>query len=402
MTGKVRLTFCFKHFYPSNIPYCHILKDIIDACDIKNYSVNVVTSKKYTGKEQHVLSDYFTEKKVKPTLLKVTKNSKISNLLFPFSTFFHLLFHGRGVVIVPSTPPVLMGFSACLAKKMSFSRFEYIYHCQDIHPEALELSGIISKGLPYKFLLFLDKLSVKNSKSSIVLSQDMKSTLQKRFENKLNNISIINNFMPSVYENSLTVETKTIRSTHKPNDIIFVFAGNLGVFQNLENLLEAFLKLTPEDNIYLYFIGDGKMKSKLMNTSNEYSLMKRNIIFLEKMDSSLIASFISTADYGVVSLSEGLLDVAYPSKILTYLNLGLPLFLSGGAQTNLYSEIQKNDLGIATESSSAGAIYEGILLAKKNQKMQLYKQQNIKTYYQEYFDKDDLITKLMGVIDATT
>ncbi len=83
-------------------------------------------------------------------------------------------------------------------------------------------------------------------------------------------------------------------------------------------------------------------------------------------------------------------------------NLGLPLFLPDGTQTNLYSEIQKNNLGIATKSSSASSIFEGILLAKQNQKPKLYKQQGIKKSYQENFFKDYLITKLMGIINAST
>lgn len=283
MTNNKEITFCFESFYPSNLPYCHILKDMIEESCNKGLSVKVITPHKKNPQEQKLMNDFFIEKEIEPILFKFSKNLTITRLLFPLFVFTHLLFKSRGVVVTPSTPPVLMGFITFLAKRLSFSRFEYVYHCQDLHPEALEISGLISNKIIISFLTFLDKITIKNAKENIVLSQDMKNTLVHRTEVNPNNISVINNFIPSAYTNNKKTLTKTIRASHSKNDLIFVFAGNLGAFQNLEMLLLAFLNLDKRYKAFLYFIGDGKEKENLMSIlANHQSEMKSNIFSLTK------------------------------------------------------------------------------------------------------------------------
>ena len=311
MTGKKEMIFCFESFYPSNIPYSHILKDIVEECCNRGYLVRIITTYNYNEKEQKKMLDFFDSKSIKYALFKMGASPKVNNIFFPVFVFIQLLIHGKGVAVITSTPPVLMGFSAFLAKLFSFSRFNYVYHCQDIHPEALEISNKINNKVIINLLRFLDSITVKYAKNNIVLSRNMKRTLNSRNKGS-NNISIINNFIPSAYDHSeaSATESRVIRDNHTKDDLIFVYAGNLGAFQNLDTLLEAFLEFDDTHRVFLYFIGEGKVKNTLLNTLSNYTSRKKNVIFLEKMDSEDIINYIEGADYGVVSLSEGLLDVA--------------------------------------------------------------------------------------------
>jgi len=401
MTGNKNLTFCFKEFYPSNIPYSHILYDIIEECCDKGFDVKIITLHHSDKNKQKKMLSFFKQKKIKASLCKSSNNNMFNDILFPLHTFFHLILYGKGTIIVPSSPPVIMGFSVFLARILGFFRFEYIYHCQDIHPEVLEITKIISNKFILKGLCFMDQLTVRYAKRVITLSVDMKKTLRQRNTHISNNIVTINNFVPNAYcSNPLhwRESDATIRTNHYNSDCIFVFAGNLGVFQNLETLLEGFLSISISTNAHLYFIGEGKIKEQLIHKNNSHtSEMRKNIHFLDKMNAKTVIEFISTADYGIVSISNGILDVAFPSKILTYLSLGLPIFLCGGENSKIDNEINSNHLGISINKNTTSSIQNGIEKAIKNK--DLYKKQNIQNYYNRKYNKKKTLVSLIEAIE---
>jgi glycosyltransferase involved in cell wall biosynthesis len=401
MTGSKNITFCFEDFYPSNVPYCHILKDIIEECSHQGHQVSVITSSKQDMEEKNLMLQFFSNNAIKSKCINAIKSKKLNSIWFSFRVFFYLLFHGKGTLVIPSTPPVIMAFSVFLARYLGGLRFDYIYHCQDIHPEALVISKNIQSKLILKILSSLDKLNVKFAKKNIVLSEDMKNTLLQRYTKFPSNICIHNNFIPSAYLNKKKSadSKKSIRDNHSKSDIIFVFAGNLGAFQNLEMLLESFLRLRPYHNAYLYFIGDGKLKEKLKSDLNSTeSEMKGNIIFLNSMKSDEVTQYISKANYGVVSLSANLLQVAFPSKISTYLNIGLPLLLCGGKGSQVDKEIIKENLGISIDGSSVEKIKTGLITAINQNEFFNEKHQHISNYFTNNYDRKKLISNLVEEI----
>jgi len=397
MTGNKSLIFCFEDFYPSNIPYNHILKDIIEECCRRGeYSVEVITSFKPDPKEQSQMLNFFEANNIESAQFK--SMNKFKSIFFSMRVFFYLLRHGKGTVIVPSSPPVIMGFSVFLAKYLGGSRFNYIYHCQDIHPEALVISNHIKNTLLVNIMKYMDNFTLSYAKNIIVLSEDMQITLEKRKNKPLNNLSIINNFIPSAYSSSLSLqsESKTIRSNHKKDDIIFVFAGNTGAFQNLEMLLEGFLNLDLNEHCHLYFVGEGKVKNILIQQSlNHSSKMKVNVHFLDKMDSQDITHFISEADYGIVSISDELLDVAYPSKIATYLSLGLPLLLCGGVLSKIEDEVNNESLGVSISGKNVDTIKKGFEDAIQRCDFFKSRHADIKNYYNLSYDRKKIISNII-------
>ena len=399
MTGKKELIFCFEDFYPSNIPYNHILKDIIEECCYRGYSVKVITSYKDDEKEHRTMVDFFDKNLIKSSFLKIGGKSRLRKVFFSVHVFFHLLFYGKGTVVVPSTPPVIMGFSVFLARLLGFFRFSYVYHCQDIHPEALVISSSIKNPIITRILYGMDRLTVKYAKKAIVLSRDMESTLLKRYHKQPSNISIINNFIPSAYCQPLISASKceTIRDKHHENDTIFVFAGNIGEFQNLEILLKGFLQLDSNIKAHLYFIGEGKVKSKLVQIiSGDISKTRYKVHVLDKMNSKEITRFILGADYGIVSISEGLLDVAYPSKIATYLSLGLPLLLCGGKESGIEKEVNENNLGVSIAGENIETIQEGIQVAIESSIFFRNERQKIKLYYDTNYDRTAILSSFIS------
>ncbi len=396
MTGKKEISFCFVESYPTNLPYAHILSDFIDDYVSRGYNVTLFTKNK-SKQEKQQLYQRNKSNKIHYAFSPLTGFHKLDTyILYPLFIFLKLLFNKRqGAVIIPSTPSIIMGLSAALAKRLRPSAFKLIYHCQDIHPEALVFASILRSKIFISLLKSLDNFTLSQADKVIVLSKDMQKTLIARKVMDKNKLKIVNNFVPSAYiENkSKQQKVKNIRHNIPSDGVVFVFAGNLGRFQNLDSVVQGFLQC-KNNKVWLIFIGDGCAKQELMQkVSLSDKQSNKNIIFINKMAGNRIASFIKDADFGLVSLSPSMLDAAYPSKIPSYLSVSLPILLVADKNSTLSRFIIEKQFGIVCSADSIHAITTAFTQAV-NQLCQ-YKQQKAARYraYQYEFNQSKLIQK---------
>lgn len=100
---------------------------------------------------------------------------------------------------------------------------------------------------------------------------------------------------------------------------LFMYAGNLGELQNLDNLLQAFLEV-PQAHLVL--VGSGVARERLMRQAGEAP----NITFVDRQPLDQIGRYIAASDIQVVSLEDSpLLRVTMPSKVQTSLASGRPI-----------------------------------------------------------------------------
>lgn len=251
------------------------------------------------------------------------------------------------VVLANVHPPVLMGWALRIIER--FTGLRFILHVQDIHPEASQAVGAMNAGLLSRFLRSSDSVTCRNAWRLIALSNDMARTLRKRpnCEN-LDSIRIINNFPLELFNQgdsaALAAVAAPMPSDGDERPFVVLFAGNLGRFQSLPRLVEAaqFLRDTP---IEIVFMGTGAVLSQLKHRARELQL--DNVRFTGQKPVEVAFAAMQAADLGVVSLSQGVCRVAYPSKSMTYLAAGLPLLALVEDDSDLAIEVRQHRLGYA-------------------------------------------------------
>ena len=219
-----------------------------------------------------------------------------------------------------SIPPVIQGASASLIARIFDAKL--LYHIQDIYPELASHMGYLKPGNPlYKLLALIERSTRRRADRIITLSQDMANKVS-NLTGKDNNIRIINNFGLQSFDTPANAEIlppSDTQSKAKDDKVNFIFAGNLGLFQKLENVIDA-MHLAKRDDAMLTFMGEGKaldmLKWRSQNTDN--------IHFLAHRPFEQARQEIAKADVGIVSLEAGVYQYAFPSKTLTYWDLGLP------------------------------------------------------------------------------
>ena len=237
------------------------------------------------------------------------------------------------LVYVTSNPPVIIPFFVFIF--CYFTKSKYIYHVQDIHPEASSIVFKMPKILIY-LIISIDTLTLKNAELVITLSKDMKATLLKR--EKALSIRLLQN--PAIVN-------KTNMTLPKTNGAIF--CGNAGRLQNIDILLDAIeIFLGKDDSDFIFgFVGRGVFSSRLSLLSEKYKRFK----YYGYVSAEEALAISTEYKWALLPIRGEVLQYAYPSKIPTYISAGCQIISITSGDTELAREIHSNDLGFNVEAN---------------------------------------------------
>ena len=179
----------------------------------------------------------------------------------------------------------------------------------------------------------------------------------------------------------------------KNQEIIVLFGGNMGVPQQLENIVFMAENLQCDKNIKFIFIGSGTEKEKLKKMILDKKIS--NIEIKDFVPRDEYENIIKTADIGIISLNRNYTVPNFPAKVTGYCKLGLPIFasLDQCSYKFLGNFIERNNLGVVTESGNIEQMKDDFLKMIKNLKN--YKSENIQNVYKKEFDIEKAYNTIM-------
>ena len=221
------------------------------------------------------------------------------------------------LITVTTIPPVIMGVAARTIRRLT--GIPYIYHCMDLYPEVAELAGLAPHRQLTRLARRLDTTTCRRAAAVVVLSEDMRATLLARGLDG-DNIVVCNNF--AVLEDADEPVADVL--PEDPNRFRITFAGNLGRFQGLDDLVDAAHRIAPQHpELDVVFIGAGVSRAALQTRAG--ALLGQQIHFIDHQPVAGAALALAHSQLAVVSLRPGIYRVAYPSKTATCLAAGCRL-----------------------------------------------------------------------------
>lgn len=273
----------------------------------------------------------------------------LNSVLFILLAAFNVLFSRRVDAVWSSTiPPIFQALALRIVSRLRGAAF--VYYPQDIYPEIATAMAMMKPGRLQKVLARVDTWTLDRADAVVTLSDDMAAVIRVRGANPPL-MKVIRSFSPDEAE----------RPPARPpaaGPKRFVFAGNLGRFQNLDALVEAFLAVDPQVAV-LDFLGDGREKANLVAMVEKSGA--RHIRFHDYLPSRDAFDFVAGCDVGVISLSPEIYKYAFPAKTYTYLGAGLPVLALVERESELAALVEKRGIGLAVAfEEGAGAISEAI------------------------------------------
>lgn len=349
----MNLLLVHRYFWPDTPPYASMLRSIAESAVADGNAVTVFTAQpSYGGTQLHspaprqetIAGVHVERTPLLSERKEQTMRRGLNLLLFAAKTFVHILRNREAdVVMAATTPPILVSLAAMLGSRIIGA--SYVYHMQDIYPEVLAND---SPSLAYKLLRRLDAITTSRADRVVVLSEDMAQTVGSR-PGKSPRVSIINNFLPDASHSAPGEKDETGPSQFSNDGSLqVVFAGNLGRFQGLEEVIRAFHILQKLGvPCHLVLLGSGIAEDDLRAAAGP--LLDRTVFMPGRVSQHEAEQIVAASDLALVTLQRGLIRAAYPSKTMTYLSVGTPVLAAVERDSELATMLRDEKIGFSCD-----------------------------------------------------
>lgn len=248
-------------------------------------------------------------------------------------------------VVIYSTPPITF-YKAIKYVKKRDSALSYLL-LKDIFPQnAIDL-GILSLKSPiYRF--FRNK-----EKKLYELSDCIGCMSPKNKEYILNHNDIKPESKIDIAPNSIKAEIKSIsleekralrEKYHIPiNKRIFVYGGNLGKPQGVDFVLQCLKATKYDENKYFLIIGGGTETARLKKIINIEKI--ENVSVRDPLPKEEYETLVKCCDVGMIFLDYRFTIPNFPSRLLSYMQAGIPVLSCTDPNTDVGEYIEQNKIG---------------------------------------------------------
>lgn len=248
---------------------------------------------------------------------------------FALATFLSLFLRRPRVVYVATDPPLLVPFVVMIYCWLT--KTKYVYHVQDIHPEA---TNIVLK-LP-KFLLCIlskiDSVVVSRAEIVITLTDEMVQSLKSRVSN-LGEVKLISNPAAPLPD--------TLDCWNKYD---FSFVGNAGRLQRIDLLIASITEyLVDGGTASFIFAGAGVKSSELTELAQQYPA---NVSYVGKVPVSQASQITQSSKWAILPIDDEVCRFAFPSKAATYALSNATILVICGAETSVAQWVTVHQLGV--------------------------------------------------------
>jgi colanic acid biosynthesis glycosyl transferase WcaI len=272
-----------------------------------------------------------------------------------FSALWTALSLPRQDVTVALTDPPIIGLAALAARP----RHGMVFFCQDIFPEVASLLEDFRSRSVNAILEWLNRLLVRRAARIIALGDTMAARLVHGKGADPAKVTVIHNWadiaaiVPSSKKNAFSAQYGLDQR------FVVMHAGNVGLGQNLDVVVDAAALLQDRDDIVVLFIGDGNRKPALEAAVRERGL--KNVRFLPFQPREQLRWTYASSDVCLVSLKPGLSGYIVPSKVYPILAAGRPFIAAVDAVSEAASLTERHRCGIVVPTDNPRALADAIV-----------------------------------------
>ena len=266
------------------------------------------------------------------------------------------------LILYPTPPITLYGVVKYIKKRDNAKTYLML---KDIFPQnAIDL-GMLSKrglkGLLYKYFRKKEKKFYAISDKIGCMSQaNVDYVLAHNPEIERNKVEICPNSI-EVRDLSLTGEEKiTMREKYAlPLDKkIFVYGGNLGKPQGVPFIIDCLRATKDKSDVFFLIVGDGTEYGKFESFVNDEK--PANVRYMKRLPKEDYDRMIAACDVGLIFLDYRFTIPNFPSRLLSYMQAGLPVLACTDLTTDVGKVIMEGGFGWWCESNDVVSFCETV------------------------------------------
>jgi glycosyltransferase involved in cell wall biosynthesis len=258
----------------------------------------------------------------------------------------------RPDVIVAMTDPPIIGLAAVAAARSH--RVPFVFLCEDLFPEAGALVEDFHSPTVNRTLLAINRFLVRRAARVVAIGETMERRLIDDKGADPARLAVIHNWADCAAVQPGPRDNPFARAHGLVEPFVVLHAGNIGLGQELDAVLDAAVRLSDRSDIVFLFVGDGARRAALEARAARQQLA--NVRFVPYQPRETMSQSYATADVAVVSLRKGLAGVIVPSKLYTVLASGRACLAAVEDACEVATVVRQADCGVVVAPGDGAAI----------------------------------------------
>lgn len=252
--------------------------------------------------------------------------------------------------VVWYSPSIFHGPLTSALKKSSGCKGYLIV--RDIFPEWAVDMGLMGRGLPYWFFDGVARYQYSVADVIGVQTPGNRLYFDRWMEQPGRKLEVLQNWLkkPARARCSIRVDETSLAGRK-----VFVYAGNMGVAQGMDILLDLAEKMRSRSDVGLLFVGRGSDSARLKAAAQARQL--ENVVFFDEIDPDEIPDLYAQCAAGIVALDPRHRSHNIPGKFLTYMQSGLPVLANINAGNDLAQMIRDEGVGKVCKTNQVDELF---------------------------------------------
>lgn len=247
-------------------------------------------------------------------------------------------------LVLYSTPPITFAKVIEFVKKRDQAKSYLLL--KDIFPQnAVDMKMLKDGSFLHRQFLEKEKKLYQISDTIGCMSQaNVDFVLKHNPEIDKSKVEINPNTIEPVIYNYSDEQKKLIREKYQiPKDKkVLVYGGNLGKPQGLNFLMET-IYATKFEDVFFLIVGDGTEFPRIQTWFNEN--LPTNAKLLQRLPKEDYDQLLAGCDVGLIFLDKNFLIPNFPSRLLSYLEMKMPVIAATDPNTDIGDIIEKANCG---------------------------------------------------------
>jgi colanic acid biosynthesis glycosyl transferase WcaI len=265
------------------------------------------------------------------------------------------LLRKRPDVLLVVSPPLGLAATAILLSRLW--SVPYVFDVQDLQPDSASDLDMLPKWA-VKLLYKVENAAYRHARLVTTLTPSMRQKIiAKGFTE--DQVELLEPRMDDTLIDLLPEEGSEFRRRYDLQEKFLVtHSGNMGVKQGLDVILDAAALNRADDSMLFLCVGNGSDCDRIKRRAAEMDL--GNVRFLPLLDARDFRGLMAASNVCLVTQLQSVSEVAFPSKIVTYLAAGRPIVASVNPECEVACITRESGAGRVVEAENPLALLDAV------------------------------------------
>lgn len=294
--------------------------------------------------------------------------------------------------VVWYAPSIFHGPFANFLKKRNNCKAYLII--RDIFPEWAVDMGLMKRGgLPHRIFQMVAKYQYSVADTIGVQTPGNLKYFARWTQKPNRALEVLQNWLGEPAKVTCSIRLDTTRVAGRK---IFVYAGNMGVAQGMDIVLDLAERMQTRTDVGFVLVGRGSEAVRLRHKA--FTLGLDNTIFFDEIHPDEIPDLYGQCSVGIVALHPKHNSHNIPGKFITYMQNGLPVLANINTGNDLAQLIREEKVGVVCESNQVNELLQLTTLLLKQIDSEYYANQQCIELFKQRFAVQKTVHQIINAL----